>query len=217
MVQSDITTICTGKSKRSDATSLANFKLSLNRALEYLSNDFVIEYKTPFDCMVKDKDYLIVDGDYYKALEADFVSLVSTKPPTLLDGTDETPMDKMDRQWFAENYPYQDHASASKETPYYFYIEGTRIVFNKSNGSYTIRMPYAYLHAPLVNDASVINFPNRFKMCLAHLTLWDFYDDLDNDEKSAKHFGQAMIELKKLGLLNAINQSTPGSVQYNDN
>ncbi len=216
MVQSDITGICQDKSKRTGVTDLANMKKSLNRSLETLSKDHVLITGKPFQCLKTYKDYAIVEGDYVKALESDYVCMFADKTPTLLDGSDETILDKKNADWFADNYPYQAHASASKSIPAYFFIEGNNLVFNKSNGTYTIRFPYARLHPALISDATMIYFPNTFKMLLVFLTLADFFEDLDNDEQAGKYHAKAQTELLILGLINERDVSTPKSTVYTD-
>lgn len=215
MIQSDITGICQAKAKRTGATDLANLKLSLNRMLEWLSLYHLANPgMPPFECLKTSADLSIVEGEYYKDLPSGFVDL--TADPTLIDGSAESRMTKRDRDYFSDVYPYQAHASASKSVPVDFYIENQDFIFNKSNSAYTIRVPYSRLHAALTDDTSTIYFPNQFKMLLAYLTLWDFFDDLDNEEKSAKYWKLAEIELAKLGLLEYKLQSRSRNTAYSD-
>lgn len=215
MIQSEITTWCQDKSKRTGAADLANMKKSLNRMLEWLSNAFILEQGKVFQCLKVNHQFSVVDGEYYKDLPVDFVSLTEDDL-TLIDGSDETTMVKKDRTWFAENYYNQAHADATKEEPLYFYIEGDDIIFNKSNGAYTIQMPYTRLHPALVDDTTVIYFPNSYKLLLCFLTLSDYFEDLDNDEKASKFREKANEQLIMLGLINARNVGTPKGTAYND-
>lgn len=216
MIQSDITTICQSKSKRTDMTSVTNMKTSLNEAVNWLCTEFVLTSGVPIDCLKTSKTYTITEGDYYKALESDFVSLIDDSPVTLIDGSDETPMVKKDPEWFVDNYPIQSHASATKEEPAYFYIQGGNIYFNKSNGSYLIKMPYSKRHAMISDDTSTILFPDSYKYLLVYLTLAFFFGDLDNEEQSAKYLKLAQTQLVALGLINKRNGDVAKNVKYND-
>lgn len=216
MIQSDITTICQTKSKRTDATSLTNMKSALNEAVHWLCDEFVLTSGVPIDCLKTLKTYSIVEGDYYKALESDFVSLLEDDPVTLINGSDETPMDKKTPAWFVDNYPVQSHASAAKEEPAYYYIEGGRIYFNKSNSAYSIKMPYSKRHESIASDATTILFPDSYKYLLAYLTLSFFFEDLDNEEQSAKYLKKAQTQLVALGLINKRNTDVPRHTKYND-
>lgn len=216
MIQSDITAICQTKSKRTDTTSVTNMKTSLNEAVNWLCTEFVLTSGVPIDCLKTSKTYSIVEGDYYKALESDFVSLLEDDPVTLIDGSEETPMTKKDAAWFVDNYPVQSHASATEEAPAYFYIEGGNIYFNKSNGSFSIKMPYSRRHAAISDDTSTILFPDSYKYLLAYLTLAFFFDDLDNEEQNAKYLKLAQTQLVALGLINKRNNDVPKNVRYND-
>ncbi len=190
MVQSDIVNEVEARIHRDDKT--ARIKTLINIILKKLSCSMLEDgTPVPLECLKKpdgSNTITIADGDYKKALPSDFIWLYDD-PIIQYDTNKAHRMVKKPLYWFTENYPDISVDTSSKSRPYFYMIKNKTLYFApRSDDSYTIVLPYTFLHPDISDDNSTIYFPDEWLDCIVNGVLWLLRDELGDDAGATKHF-----------------------------
>ena len=215
MVRSDIITEVETKTKRTDkSTRIGEL---INTILYKMSTAVDPNTGTPlpFSYLKTENEYSISSGDYYKALPSDYIFLYG-RPEFRYDTDKGYLFVKKSYDELRNLYPNLPN-STNTGKPDYFSIDYGRLFFAaKSDGSYTIILPYTKLHGEVSSDSDTILFPDSFKDCIAEGVAYLLFKDLSMAERASLHKQEWIEQIFALWILDRRSEKSVVVTEYND-